>query len=67
MCEQHSSLFISFAKVLYGPISLCQSQEKNYKISIGEDVHPITHLFFDDDILLFCRAHKEEVKKLKIL
>jgi hypothetical protein len=58
-------LFILCADVLSGLISNAQMNKCIKGVKVAHGAPEITHLFFADDSLLFCRATKEEVTHLK--
>jgi hypothetical protein len=58
-------LFILCADVLSGLISNAQMEKCIKGVKVAHGAPEITHLFFSDDSLLFCRANKEEVTHLK--
>jgi hypothetical protein len=57
-------LFIICADVLSGLISQAQKSHLIHGVKIAPRAPEISHLFFADDSLLFCRATKEEVNVL---
>jgi hypothetical protein len=58
-------LFILCANVLYGLITRAEQEEKLHGIKIAHSAPAISHLFFADDSLFFCRASKEEAQTIK--
>jgi hypothetical protein len=58
-------LYISCVAVLSGLISNAQMNKCIKGVKVAHGAPEITHLFFADDSLLFCRATKEEVTHLK--
>jgi hypothetical protein len=57
-------LFIIYVEVLSGLITKYHEQDKNHGINITRNAPTISHLFFADDSMIFCRAHKNEAQYL---
>lgn len=57
-------LFIICAEVLSGLITKYHEQDKTHGIFIARNTPVISHLFFADDGMMFCRTHKNEAKHL---
>jgi hypothetical protein len=57
-------LFILYADVLSSLISQLQDDHKIKGIAIATNAPQITHLFFADDNILFCRAKTAEANHL---
>jgi len=55
-------LFILCAEVLSGLIAKGQAEGNIHGIKIANSAPPISHLFFADDSLFFCRSDPEEAK-----
>lgn len=55
-------LYILFVEILSRMLHKLKSKGKIHGIKIGSSSLPISHLFFADDILIFCRANREKVK-----
>jgi hypothetical protein len=58
-------LFILCADVLSGLITKAQNNYLIHGVKIVPGAPEVTHLLFVDDIILFCRANKEETTNLK--
>ncbi|PNX74032.1 ribonuclease H [Trifolium pratense] len=58
-------LFIMCADVLSSLISKAHKENALHGVNISPTAPEITHLLFDDDSLMFCRANKVEVTKMK--
>jgi hypothetical protein len=58
-------LFIICADVFSSMITSKQSQSLFHGIAIAQNAPKVTHLFFADDSIIFCKANKEEVTHLK--
>jgi hypothetical protein len=58
-------LFILCADVLSGLITKAQNNYLIHGVKIVLGAPEVTHLLFVDDIILFCRANKEETTNLK--
>jgi hypothetical protein len=58
-------LFIICADVLSSLITNAQQKQLIHGVKIVPGAPEITHLFFADDSLIFCRANKEETSNLK--
>jgi hypothetical protein len=57
-------LFIICAEVLSGMILRKQQMGTIYGLTIARNAPAISHLFFADDSLLFCRAEKREAEEI---
>jgi hypothetical protein len=57
-------LFILCADVLFSLLTQLQADHKIKGIAIATNAPQITHLFFADDSILFCRAKPAEAKYL---
>lgn len=55
-------LFILYAEVLSGLLTTGQTRGNFQGINIVPNAPPISHLFFADDSLLFCRSDPKEAK-----
>jgi hypothetical protein len=60
-------LFILCADVFSNMISAKQDQSLINGLSIAQNAPKISHLFFADDSLIFCKAKKEEAAHLKAI
>jgi hypothetical protein len=60
-------LFILCADVFSNMISDKQNQSLINGLAIAQNAPKISHLFFADDSLIFCKANKEEVAHLKAI
>jgi hypothetical protein len=58
-------LFIICADVFFSMIIYKQNQSLIQGIVIAQTSPKVTHLFFADDSIIFCKANKEEVSQLK--
>lgn len=58
-------LFILYAEILSGLLIKSQNKGNIHRLAIAKNSPPISHLFFVDDSLVFCRIEEEEVKELK--
>jgi exonuclease III len=58
-------LFILCADVFSGLIAKAQAKSKIHGVKIAPSAPEITHLFFADDSIIFCRANEEETNKVK--
>lgn len=57
-------LFILCADMLSGLITKYHNQNKIHGITIAKDAPTLSHLFFADDSMVFCRANKSEARNL---
>jgi hypothetical protein len=60
-------LIILCADVFSSMISTKQDQSLINGLSIAQNAPKISHLFFADDSLIFCKAKKEEASQLKAI
>jgi hypothetical protein len=60
-------LFILCADVFSGMLTKSQNQSLIHGITIAHDAPKISHLFFADDSIIFCKANKEEANQLKAI
>jgi hypothetical protein len=60
-------LIIHCADVFSSMISTKQDQSLINGLSIAQNAPKISHLFFADDSLIFCKAKKEEASQLKAI
>lgn len=58
-------LFILFSELLSRVLLKLEGEGKLRGVKIGRASPSISHLFFTNDILVFCRADPEEVKQIK--
>jgi hypothetical protein len=58
-------LFILYAKGLYNLLQKSESEGSIHGVSLCRSGPKLTHLFFADDSLLFCRAKIEECRHLQ--
>jgi hypothetical protein len=58
-------LFIICADVLSASIAKAQENKLIHGVKIAPRAPEITHLFFADDSLMFCRANEKETSKMK--
>jgi hypothetical protein len=58
-------LFIICADVLYAMLSKAQSNNLIHGVKVAPSAPEITHLFFADDSILFCRETEEEARQIK--
>lgn len=59
----HSFIFL-FLELLFKMLLQLESDGKVLRIKVGCLSPTMTHLFFTDDILIFCKAMKEEVSNV---
>jgi hypothetical protein len=60
-------LFILCADVFSGLITKAQNHSTINGIAIAQNAPKVSHLFFADDSIIFCRAKKEEAIQLKAI
>uniref|UniRef100_A0A803Q6R3 Reverse transcriptase domain-containing protein n=1 Tax=Cannabis sativa TaxID=3483 RepID=A0A803Q6R3_CANSA len=58
-------LFILCSEVLSKLMIRSEARRQLSGIKIGKDSQPISHLFYADDVIFFCRANMEESEHLK--
>nr|XP_048331296.1 uncharacterized protein LOC125422892 [Ziziphus jujuba var. spinosa] len=57
-------LYISFGEILSRMLHKLEIEGKIHGVSLGRTGPSFSHLFFADDILIFCRATREEVQEV---
>jgi hypothetical protein len=60
-------LFIMCVDVFSGMLTKSENQSLIICIATAQDAHKISHLFFADDSIIFCKANKDEAVQLKTI